>query len=152
MNLNEIKCCIIAIFSAIVAFLQPIAGDIYSMLLLFFANAFFGLLADVLHGEAWNKKKFSRTFVEGVLFLTFVTLIYTIGYFKNNMIGALQCVSFVSYVLIYYYGTNICRNMMLILPNDGLGYKAFAFIYSVLSIEIIKHIPFMQGYIKNNKA
>lgn len=152
MNLSELKCCIIAIFSAIAAFLQPIVGDIYTMLLLFFFNAFFGLVADVVHGGIWNKKKFCRAFIECILFLTLVTLIYTIGYFKHNMTGALQCVSFISYVLIYYYGTNICRNMMLILPNDGLGYKAFAFIYSVLSIEIIKHIPFMQGYIKNNRA
>jgi len=147
MTVEEIKYGLIAIITAIFAFIEPIAGDLYSMLLLFCANALFGVIADVLSGNTWDKKKFRQAFVEALLFFAFVCLIYTIGYLKCNMAGALQCVSFVSYSLVYYYGTNICRNMMNILPADTLGHKVFCFIYSVLSVEFVKHIPYLQDYL-----
>lgn len=151
MTLDNIKYTIVAVISAVFAFLDPIANDIFSMLLLFLFNALFGILADICHGHTWNKKKFQWAFVEALIFLTFVCLIYTIGHFKQNMAGALQCVSFVSYSLIYYYGTNICRNMMLILPDFSLGHKTFAFIYSVLSVEIVKQVPFLKEYLNKEE-
>jgi len=148
MTLDSIKYGIVAICSAVFAFLEPIANDLFTMLLLFGANAIFGILADICNGRNWDKKKFQQAFVEALLFFVFVCLIFTIGHFKQNMSGALQCVSFVSYSLIYYYGTNICRNMMVILPEESLGHKAFAFIFSVLSAEIVKQVPFLKTYLK----
>lgn len=147
MTIDNIKYAVVAVASAVFAFIEPIANDLATMLLLFGANAFFGVIADVCQGEKWNKKKFQQAFIEALLFFTFVCIIYAIGKFKNNMTGALQCVSFVSYSLVYYYGTNICRNMMQTLPPFSLGHKAFAFIYSVLSVEIVKEIPFLKSYL-----
>lgn len=152
MTLDAIRRVIIGILSAVFAFLKPIGNDLTIMLLLFAANAFFGVVADICQGEGWNKKKFQQAFIECLLFFTFVCLIFIIGYLKHNMAGALQCVSFVSYSLIYYYGTNICRNMMQILPDFSIGHKAFAFIYSVLSVEFVKNVPFLSEYLKHNKT
>lgn len=151
MTVEGIKYGFIAIVTSIFAFLDPIAGDLYSMLLLFCANALFGIIADIVVGKSWNKKKFQQAFVEALLFFIFVCMIYSIGFLKKNMDGALQCVSFVSYSLVYYYGTNTCRNMMNILPAESLGHKVFCFIYSVLSVEFVKHIPYLQDYLNNKE-
>lgn len=145
---TQIRSLIVTIGSAILAFLSPLSADLYVMLILFGFNAFFGILADIVDDKKWNKKKFQWAFLEALLFVFFVLIIYSIGYIKSNMNGALQCVSFVSYALIYYYGTNITRNLMSILPEESVGHKCFSFIYYVLSIEIIKRIPFLNVYLR----
>ena len=151
MTIEKIQVSVVAILSAIFAFLQPIANDLATMLLLFAANAFFGAIADIVEGKDWDKRKFQRAFVEALLFFVFVFLIHAIGYFKHNMAGALQCVSFVSYALIYFYGTNICRNMKNILQEGSIGHNVFSFIYAILSTEFIKKVPYLQEYLKNEK-
>lgn len=148
MDIEKIRVLVVGIGSAIMAFLSPLAGDLLSMLVLFAANAFFGVVADIVDGKSWDKRKLKTAFVEALMFFAFVFLIYGIGYLKSNMDGALQCVSFVSYTLIYYYGTNIARNMMNILPDETLGHKTFSFIYYILSVEFIRRIPFMAAYLR----
>lgn len=144
----QIKTTIVMIVSAIMAFLSPLSADLSIMLILFGCNAFFGIVADVVVGRKWSKKKFQWAFVEALLFFLFVLIIYAIGVIKCNMGGALQCVSFVSYALIYYYGTNITRNLMNILPDDNVGHKCFSFMYYILSVEFIKRVPFLSAYIR----
>lgn len=151
-TLTQIKVFVIGITSAILAFLEPIAGDLSSMLLLFGANALFGIVADIVDNKGWQKEKIKWAFIEALLFFFFVFLIYGIGFMKSNMDGALQCVSFVSYALIYYYGTNIARNMMNILPDESTGHRCFEFIYYILSVEFIRHIPFLSSYLKGKPA
>ena len=145
---THVRSLIVTIGSAILAFLSPMSADLYVMLILFGFNAFFGILADIVDGKKWKKKKFQWAFLEALLFMFFVLIIYSIGYIKSNMNGALQCVSFVSYALIYYYGTNITRNLMSILPDESVGHKCFAFIYYILSVEIIKRIPVLNVYLR----
>lgn len=145
---TQFKACIIGICSAIMAFIAPLASDLYVMLILFACNALFGIIADIVDDKKWDKQKIRVAFIEALLFFFFVFIIYSIGFLKNNMAGALQCVSFISYSLMYYYGTNICRNMMNILPDDSLGHKCFAFIYYILSVEFIKNIPLLAAYLK----
>lgn len=149
---TTVKAVIVGIFSAIMAFLEPLAGDLEAMLILFATNAVFGIIADIVDGRKWDKRKIRMAFVEALLFFLFVFLIFSIGNLKGNMDGALQCVSFVSYSLIYYYGTNICRNMMNVLPDESTGHKCFAFIYYLLSVEFIKKIPFLAQYFKGKSA
>lgn len=151
MTLEHIKYGIVAIVSSIFAFLQPIANDLYFMLMLFGFNWLCGVVADQVSSKGWNKKKCMWAFFEAFMFFAFVTFIFATGYFKNNMSGALQCVSFVSYTCLYFYSTNICRNMKLIFPENTTAYKVFSFIYYVLSVEFVKKVPFLQSYLSRNK-
>lgn len=145
---NEVRGYIAGVLSAIFAFLYPISGDLYSMLILFGVNILFGIIADVTCGKEWSKKKFWNAIKEALLFFALVFFIFGIGVLKKSVAGAQQCVSFVSYSLIYYYGTNICRNMKNILPDGSIGYKVFAWFYWILSVEFIKKIPGLMAYLQ----
>ena len=145
---SEFRMWVTGTFSAILAFLNPIAGDLYSMLLLFAANVLFGIIADVSTGKKWDKRKFWNAIKEAILFFALVFFIFGIGALKHNAAGAQQCVSFVSYSLIYYYGTNICRNMKLTLPDSSIGHTVFSWFYWILSVEFIKKIPGLMQYLK----
>jgi hypothetical protein len=145
---SEFRGWIAGLLSAMLAFLHPIAGDLYSMLLLFGANVVFGIIADISSGGKWDKKKFWNAIKEALLFFALVFFIFGIGSLKNNVSGAQQCVSFVSYSLIYYYGTNICRNMKQLLPDGSIGHKVFAWFYWILSVEFIKKIPGLMQYLQ----
>lgn len=144
----QFKATFIGVTSAVMAFLAPIAADLYTMLILFAANAFFGILADIMDDKKWDKYKIRVAFIEALLFFLFVFIIYGIGTLKGNMAGALQCVSFISYSLMYYYGTNICRNLMNITPEGSVGHSCFQFFYFLLSVEFIRYIPFLADYLK----
>ena len=146
-TIDVIKCSIVSIVSAILTFLDPIVNNLTAMLVLFTTNVIFGILADVVNGGKWNKRKMADAGVAAFLFFALVCVIYTIGKLINNMNGSLHCVVFICYVLFWYYGTNIVRNMKHIVRQGSLAYFALDFIYDVLSLEMVKHIPFLQNYL-----
>lgn len=144
--ISELRVWFVGILSAVMAFLSPIEGDVYSMGFLFVGNFFFGLTADILNGGHWEKGKAWNAFKEAGLFFVFVFFIFGIGILKGNPSGAQQCVSFVSYSLIYFYGTNICRNLCRIFREGSTAHNVAQWLYWLLSVEFIKQIPFMQEY------
>lgn len=146
-----IRVWIVTTFNSILAFLTPIAGDLASMLLLFMFNALFGLIADITNGGSWSAKKLWKAFKEAGLFFCIVFFIYGIGHLKAQMEGAQQCVSFVVYSLIYFYGTNIARNAVNITPDGSIAHKACKFLYYIISVEFIKKVPYLAEYIENRK-
>ena len=77
---------------------------------------------------------------------------YFIGEHKGNPEGALQCVSFITYSVFYFYGVNILRNIKEILPNSSNGYKVVAFLHYVLSVEFIKNIPYLTNYLQKGNT
>lgn len=149
--IDELKIWIIGVISAVAAFLNPISGDIYSMAVLFAANFFFGLIADISNGGNWEKRKVWTAFKEAGLFFAFVFFIYGIGTLKGNMLGAQQCVSFVGYSLIYFYSTNICRNMCRITREGSVAHAVFQWFFWILSVEFIKRIPYLKAYLEGKK-
>lgn len=144
----DIKALAVSIFSAIMAFLYPISGDLYSMLLLFGGNFIFGLIAEYSNGGNWKKEKFWQAIKEALIFFAIVFFIYGIGYVKEQMDVAQQCVSFVSWSLIYYYGTNIARNLKETFPKESTAYMCAAWLYYILSVEFIKNMPYLRNFLK----
>lgn len=83
-----------------------------------------------------------------MVFFLLVAAIYFIGDHKGNPDGALQCVSFITYSIFYFYGVNILRNLKLMATSGTAFYKVVSFLYYVVSVEFIKHIPFLTNYQK----
>lgn len=98
--------------------------------------------------RVFSFKKAWRCIVEATIFFALVSCIYFIGEHKGNPEGALQCVSFITYSVFYFYGVNILRNIKEILPNSSNGYKVVAFLHYVLSVEFIKNIPYLTNYLQ----
>ena len=145
---DTIKNALIGIALAVVAYLRPLRGEMSSLFLLFFAN----FLAAYISGMVANKedfeiKKAARCVGEATVFFAFCTCIYAIGKFKNQETGALQCVSYVTYVVIYFYATNIIKNLRKMFKEGTTPWMIFSFLYYILRFKFIEKIPYLKSYL-----
>lgn len=142
--MNDLKAWVGSFIAGIFAYLNPVNGDLLALLLVMALNFACGLSSGLLvANEGWKFKKAFRCVIEGTVFMVLVCAIYIIGDAKGNEEGALQCISFVTYSVFYFYGVNILRNLKLLFPKS----RTIAFLYDVLSIEFAKRIPGLSDYI-----
>lgn len=147
--IDYMKNLFVGLLTGLAAYLNPISGDIKSLVALFFFNFLVGLAAGLLaNNESFSLKKAFRCIIEAMVFFLLVAAIYFIGDHKGNPDGALQCVSFITYSIFYFYGVNILRNLKLMATSGTAFYKVVSFLYYVVSVEFIKHIPFLTNYQK----
>ncbi|MCQ2231411.1 MAG: hypothetical protein MJZ30_06135 [Paludibacteraceae bacterium] len=145
------KSIIVSIVTGVVAYLKPIDGEIFSLALVFVLNFFVGMFADfIVNNEGFKFRKAWRCIVEMTVFFVLVTSIYIFGKFKGRPDGALQCVSFVTYTVSYFYSVNCLRNLRVMFKNQHTAYMVFSFLYHVVSLEMVKKIPFLADFIKSN--
>lgn len=147
--IDYMKNLFVGLLTGLAAYLNPISGDIKSLVALFFFNFLFGLAVGLLaNNESFSLKKAFRCIIEAMVFFLLVAAIYFVGDHKGNPDGALQCVSFITYSIFYFYGVNILRNLKLMATSGTAFYKVVSFLYYVVSVEFIKHIPFLTNYQK----
>lgn len=151
--MDYFKSLVAGLFTGLAAYLRPLSGDLYSLLAVFVLNFFIGLLAGILvNKEKWDYKKAFWCIIEACVFLVLISAIFVIGKIKGNVAGSLQCVSFVTYAIFYYYGVNILKNLKRILPAPSLSYNVVAFLYYALSVEFVKKVPYLSAYIAANSG
>lgn len=130
----------------IAAFLFPLRNEIFGLIFLFSVNFLFGLLADICNQRDWSFKKAFRLFRDAAVYFTMVASIYLLGYLKGEEVATMQCVSFLTYVAIYFYGTNILRNARMITQEQSTLFRILDFLYYVLSLRIVKRSDYLKGY------
>lgn len=146
--IDAIKNTLIGIALAVLAYLRPLQGELSSLFLIFFINFVAGYLSGMIaNHENFEIKKALRCIGEATVFFAFCTCIYAIGKFKKEEPGALQCVSFVTYVVIYFYMVNIIKNLMKIFKEGTTPWMIFAFLYYVLRFKFIERIPYLKEYL-----
>lgn len=137
-----------ALIAGIMAYLNPISGDVYALIAVFWLNFVFGLLADLcVNDNEWSFRKAWKCISEMMVIFVLMCAIFFIGKQKGNPEAALQCISFISYTVFYFYGVNILRNMKLLFPAS----RTISFLYNVASIEFAKKIPGLSEYLEKNK-
>lgn len=151
-KMDYIRALVVSIFTGVTAFLHPIAGDVYSLVIIFVLNFFFGLINGILvKGENFDFKKAFRCVCEATIFFVLVAAIFTIGKLKDNETGAIQCVSFVVYSVIYFYSVNILKNLKELLREGSVAHAVVSWLYWVVSAEFVKSIPYLAGYLKEKE-
>ena len=91
--IDYMKNLFVGLLTGLAAYLNPISGDIKSLVALFFFNFLFGLAAGLLaNNESFSLKKAFRCIIEAMVFFLLVAAIYFIGDHKGNPDGALQFV------------------------------------------------------------
>ena len=146
--LEQFRSLLVGITLAVLAFLKPIDGELTSLLLVFFLNFVFGYLSGMIaNREDFDLKKALRCGGEATVFFVLCCAIYTIGKVKGEHQGALQCVSFISYVVIYFYALNILKNLKKIFKYDTPPWYVVAFIYYVLRFKFIEKVPYLTEYL-----
>lgn len=144
--LDTIRNLIVTITSVVVGYFAPLKDIVFVIFFIFLLNCIFGLVAGVgVQGEKFSLKKFFRCIMETFVFYVIVLSIYLVGEKMGNPDGAIQCISGVTYAIIYFYTVNILRNAHKLLPKS----KVIKFLYYVLSFEVIKKIPYLQQYMDN---
>lgn len=151
--MDYIKNLIVGLITSLAAYLNPIHGEMQSLLYVFALNFLCGLIAGLLiNKESFSFKKAWKCVVETTVLFVLICAIYFIGEHKGNAQGALQCVSFITYSVFYFYGVNILKNLKLILPTGSNAWKVIAFLYYVVSVEFVKKVPYLTNYLKTNES
>lgn len=137
-----------SILLAVLAYLRPLEAELWTLFLIFFINFLFGYLSDMVANNAeWDNKKAMRCIGEATVFFVLCTAIYAIGRLKGQMEGALQCVSFITYVIIYFYGLNILRNCKKMFVEESAPWKVISFLYYILRFKFVEKIPFLSDFL-----
>lgn len=148
---ETIKAMLLSLCSALIAYLDPVAGNLESLLGLFVANFVVGYVTGLLRqNESFEMKKFLMAFVWAVVILGLICFLYFLGERNGNSNETLDVVRWVSLIAIWAFGTNILRNLRHLAYGYGVYYVFFDALYTGVSLEFIKKIPFLRQ-VKSNK-
>ncbi|MBO7302532.1 MAG: hypothetical protein J6U58_07495 [Bacteroidaceae bacterium] len=149
--MDSLKIVITSLIANIIGLLFPIKNDIFGLVLLFSVNFFIGLIADVSNRREWSFRKAFRFFRDAAIYFVMVASIYLLGYLKGEEAAAVHCVSFMIYVAIYFYGTNILRNARMITNERSTLYRILDFLYYVMSLRVLEHCVYLKDYFDYEK-
>ena len=146
--IENIRSLFVGIALAVLAFLQPIEGELKSLMIVFFFNFLFGYLSGMIAShEDFDIKKALRCVAEATVFFVLCCAIYFVGQMKHQPDGAMQCVSFVTYVVLYFYALNILKNLKKIFKKGTTPWQIVAFFYYFLRVKFIERIPGLSEYL-----
>lgn len=148
---EQVKNMIVGILLAILAYLEPIEGELKSLFAVFFLNFLFGYISGMVKGEDFSLKKALVCVGHAAIFFVLCASVYLIGRLKGQMMGAIQCVSFITYLIIYFYGLNILRNCQKIFKEQTPPWHVARTLYFVLRFKFIEHIPLLKSYLDVDK-
>lgn len=144
---EQIKNMLVGIVIAILAYLEPIEAELKSLFLVFFLNFLFGYISGMVKGEDFSLKKALVCVAHAAVFFVLCAAVYVVGRLKGQMAGAVQCVSFITYLVIYFYGLNILRNLKKIFKDGTPPWHVVNTLYFVLRFKFIEHIPYLSDYL-----
>lgn len=145
--IEQIKNMVVGILIAILAYLEPIEGELQSLFIVFFLNFLFGYLSGMVKGEDFDLKKALVCIGHATIFFVLCAAIYVVGRLKGQMAGAVQCVSFITYLVIYFYGLNVLRNCKKIFKDGTPPWHVANTIYYILRFKFIEHVPILKSYL-----
>ena len=147
-----IKEIAVGIILAVLAFLKPVEAELWTLFLIFFLNFCFGYLSGMIaNDEEWDNKKALRCVGEATIFFILSVAIYIYGVLKHQEQGALQCISFITYVVTYFYGLNILKNLKKIFKEGTTPWYVVSFLYYILRFKFIEKIPFLSEFLNINR-
>ena len=142
--MEELRTVIVTVIGAILTMLAPIQNFMYAMVLLFALNFIFGIVAARVNREGWKTKKALMFFVYCAIFFVTACAVFIIGHFMGEHQQAITVVKILCYLAVYVFGTNIFRNLCLIVPPNSTWYKLFDLCYYMLSVKFVEKFPFIK--------
>lgn len=149
--MDGLKVFVASILANVIGLLFPIKNDIFGLVLLFSVNFLIGVLADVSNRREWSFRKAFRFFRDAAIYFVMVASIYLLGHLKGEESAAVHCVSFMIYVAIYFYGTNILRNARMITDERSTLFRILDFLYYVMSLRVLERCVYLKDYFEYEK-
>lgn len=126
-------------------YFQPVINMIIAITIMFVCDIAFGIIA----GKKLNKEHVS--FTKGMsaikvfgIYIFVITLLYAIGKLMNDTEMMLYVVKTISWVTIYFYTTNLTKNLRRLNPKS----QCIKFIYWFLSVEFLDNIPSLKKFLE----
>lgn len=105
--------------SSIVAIIQPIQGGIFAFLMVAVLNVIVGCLTAInCKGEEFQIRKFVDALFQVLAVLLSITCIYTVSHLQGDASQGQTATSFLVYVAVYMYGSNIAKNLCIAWPHN----------------------------------
>ena len=149
--MDGLKLFVATLLANMAVLLFPIRNDIYGLVLLFTVNFVVGMLADVCNHREWSFRKAFLFFRDAAIYFVMVASIYLLGYFKGEEEVAVHCVSFMIYVAIYFYGTNILRNARMVTSERSTLFVVLDFLYYLLSLRVLERNDSLKRYFEHER-
>ncbi len=149
--MDSLKFVFASLLANIAGLLFPIKNDIFGLILLFTLNFIVGLFADLSNHRDWSFKKAFCFFRDAAVYFVMVASMYVLGHLKGEEEAAVHCVSFMIYVAVYFYGTNILRNARMLTQEHSTLFKALDFLYYVLSFKVIEKYSYLKSYVETRE-
>lgn len=149
--MDSVKIIFASLLANIAGLLFPIKNEIFGLVFLFSVNFIMGLLADVGNRRDWSFRKAFCFFRDATIYFVMVTSIYMLGRLKGEEVAAVHCVSFMIYVAIYFYGTNILRNARLITNEKSTLYRILDFLHYIISLRVLERYTCLKDYFNYEK-
>jgi hypothetical protein len=129
--INSLKNILLFAFTAVLSIITTAQGAFISLAFGFMFNFFIGLNADrIKHGKEFSLRKATEGIKLFMFYVIIVFFVFAILYNKQEF--ANEVVNWLTYVVSYFYLTNIFRNAKTCLPNS----RSVDFIYKFLSTEV----------------
>ena len=147
---ESIKAAIISIFTALIAYLDPVAGSLQSLMFLFATNFIVGYATGIIkNNESFQLRKCLMCFVWAGVILGLICIFYVLGERNGNQAETVMFVQWVSLIAMWAFGTNILRNLRHLSYGYGVYYIFFDALYTGISLEFVKKLPFLKQ-VKSN--
>jgi hypothetical protein len=150
--MDSFRFVVASLLANIAGLMFPIRNDIFGLVLLFTINFLVGILADVCNGCDWSFRKAFCYFRDAAIYFVMVSSIYLLGHLKGEEQTAVHCVSFMIYVAIYFYGTNILRNARMITGERSTMFRVLDFLYYIFSLRILERGFWLKDYFDYEKG
>ncbi len=129
--------------TAFISVLSPVQNVLILLFIAFLFNIATGIIADV----HVNKAKFSlKKAFNAITQLTFYATCVVFLDYGARLLGepgiGVTAVKWMTYIVVYFYLTNIFRNARLVYPKNA----TINFIYELLSTEIFEKLKIFIGY------
>lgn len=145
---DRIRDIVVSVVLAVLAYLKPIEGELTSLMIIFFLNFVFGYLSDMIaNGQDFSLKKAVVCIGHATAFFVLCAAVYIIGRLKGQMSGSIQCVSFISYLVLWFYGLNILRNLKLIFKQGTPPWYVVSVLYYILRFKFVDKVPYLASYL-----
>lgn len=126
--------------SPVLAYLTPMAGFIYALIIMFAFNIWAGMRADgvsVRHCKNFRFSKFKNALAELLLYVTIIHVIYSVMSQCGDDGAAMIVIKSLTYVFMYVYLQNAFRNLIKAYPKK----IALRIIYHVIRLEFTRALP-----------
>lgn len=133
--------------TAVASILTPVQNTLILLFIAFVFNIATGIITDIHVNKAkFNLKKAFNSITQLTFYAACVVFLDYGARLLNEPEIGITAVKWLTYIVSYFYLTNIFKNARLVYPTNN----AINFIYELLSTEIFDRLKNMVGY-KSNK-